>query len=39
MLLEDEFKGWFKDISFAVYKTPTRPTYAIFKEALDGLVV
>ncbi|KZV69262.1 hypothetical protein PENSPDRAFT_633246 [Peniophora sp. CONT] len=39
VLLEGEFKGWFNDICFAVYKTPTRPTHDIFKSVLDGVVV
>ena len=39
VLLENEFKGWFKRIVFAVFKTPTRPTFDIFKNILDGIVV
>ncbi|VDC03313.1 unnamed protein product [Peniophora sp. CBMAI 1063] len=39
VLMEEEFRGWFKHIVLAVYKTPTRPTYDIFKAILDGVVV
>lgn len=44
ILLEDEFKGWFKSIVFAVYKTNSGShgpavNYDIFKEVFDGLKV
>jgi uncharacterized protein (TIGR02452 family) len=38
ILLGGEFKGWFKQVVFAVYSSPNNgaPNYNIFKEALDG---
>lgn len=42
ILLEDEFKGWFRNIVFAVYKSldrATSPNYDIFKEVFEDLQV
>lgn len=37
ILLEEEFKGWFGGVVFAVYSVPGNPNFDIFKEALDGV--
>lgn len=37
ILLEDEFKGWFREVVFAVYSVPGNPNNEIFKEVLDGV--
>lgn len=39
ILLEEEFRGWFKKVVFAVYSTPGNPNFSIFKEVLDGVLV
>jgi len=41
ILLEDEFKGWFKKIVFAVYSTLTNGwgNFEIFKETFEGVEV
>ena len=38
ILLEEEFKGHFKEIVFAVYSSPHNQNYEIFKEVLDVVV-
>ena len=39
ILLGDEFKGWFKQVMFAVYSTPSygASNFATFEEALHGV--
>jgi uncharacterized protein (TIGR02452 family) len=39
VLLEDEFKGWFRQVIFAVYSTPRygAENYATFEQALSGV--
>ncbi|KAI0029555.1 hypothetical protein K488DRAFT_56112 [Vararia minispora EC-137] len=41
ILLEDEFRGWFSAVVFAVYRSETHPSpvYDVFKRFLDGTVV
>lgn len=39
IILEDEFKGRFKEVAFAVYSTPRNRNYEIFKEVLDGIEI
>jgi hypothetical protein len=38
-LLEPEFHGWFKEVVFAIYSTPSNggPNYAVFEEAFQGV--
>lgn len=36
IILEDEFKGWFRDVVFAVYATARNRNYDIFKGIVDG---
>jgi uncharacterized protein (TIGR02452 family) len=39
ILLADEFRGWFRQVVFAVYSTPTygADNFTIFEHALDGV--
>lgn len=41
ILLDDEFKGWFKTVIFAVYSSLTigRGNFDIFTEAFEGVEV
>ena len=39
ILLEEEFKGYFKEVAFAVYSSPRNRNYEIFKEVLDGVEI
>ncbi len=39
ILQEEEFKGRFREIAFAVYSSPRNNNYEIFKEVLDGAQV
>lgn len=39
ILQEEEFKGRFCEIAFAVYSSPRNSNYEIFKEVLDGAEV
>lgn len=36
ILLEPEFKGWFRDIVFAVYTTPKGVNFGIFNEVFKN---
>lgn len=37
ILLESEFKGWFREVVFAVYATASGKNYDVFKRILDGV--
>ena len=39
ILVGGEFKGWFKQVVFAVYSSPYNGAgnFAIFRDALDGV--
>ena len=39
ILLEPEFKGWFRDIVFAVYVTSGNPNFEIFSEVFSDVEV
>ncbi|TCD70396.1 hypothetical protein EIP91_003477 [Steccherinum ochraceum] len=39
ILLEEEFKGWFREVTFAVYATQRNSNYDIFKDILDGVEI
>jgi len=39
ILLESEFKGWFREVVFAVYAVARNTNYDIFKEVLDGVEI
>ena len=37
ILLETEFKGWFREVVFAVYSTARGRNFDIFRDVLDGV--
>jgi hypothetical protein len=41
ILLEPEFKGWFKEVTFAVYSTPSNGGHniAVFEKVFEGVVL
>ncbi len=39
ILLDEEFRGRFRTVVFAVYSTGRNNNYEVFKEVLDGVKV